>query len=1243
MPESRPESAPSPGLSAEQAAAPPSPPDLAAQLFPNPQLPPTDDIPTVISRAMPQANLSEGFFAGNLQGRRLAHFELLEAIGVGGMAAVLKARDTQLDRSVALKILPPDMAADRENVRRFHQEARAAARLDHENIARVFYCGEDQSLHFIAFEFVEGDNLRAIVDRKGRLPVADAVNYMLQLATGLAHAAARGVVHRDIKPSNIIITPTGRAKLVDMGLARSLGSQHDRGLTHSGVTLGTFDYISPEQALEPRDADVRSDIYSLGCTFYHALTGQPPVPEGTAAKKLNHHQNIAPTDPREINPEIPDEVTAILARMMAKDPRERYQRAEHLVQHLIQVAQKLGAAADTPEGVLFVDAPLPNPPRPRPLLLAGTAVGTLLVLLIVLGVFSNNGPTADEAFSNGSGGTVSVPPEGKGRAEASAQAPTGDPVRKKDEVTPPKRSQPFEAATARAAIDYLQTASDPEGAPRQAEAQLILTGDFDLGGEGRGDDGMALPSLRFRGHKLVVRSRDRDKPATIRLTDDGRSPLAPTLWALLTLDCDVVELRGVRLVVDARLADARLPDTVLACLSLGHGQDYTIENCEFIQVRPLDPSSAARLTAVVVDTSARNGNVKTPLLLKSCYFAGAERALLGPDKGPDDWSLTGVDRGGLEAIAVNGPVRLHALSCAFAPHNSLFALQGAGKDALEVKLDNCSALLSGDSSVFALKSGTYANLQAEHCLFSRPGTGSDAAARKQAVLIRQTDEPTGLATYHGSDNRYHRLDAFWLRADNPLETWTEFQTALGKNDDSFAQTDNPWKNDDPLKLLEHLDRKQLRDAFQVNTQLAELRERRDGRSTRLVGIDQPPATWGTSYDTGLAALERKTGTTVVRIVDPRVTESGQGKYPSLSQAILDARPGDEILIRHTGRLVERPIRLEKADIDITIRPEAGSHPILVLDEANTADREAALFRIHNGKVKLEGLEFQLSPHLDFASQSLAAVFGDGQCLFKDCVMTLDTGGKAVPLAVVRIDDAASIMKPARPGDRRAAVRFDDCFVRGDGDLVAVRSSRAFDLGAENLLAVLSGSLLNVDGNRDNLAPPAAGQAIHVELGHVTASLGGHVVRLQAGRDARGLLPIQADQVSDSLFASTSGKSLVHLDGPDATEDRLRTLLGWKGKHNAYANFTQMVDQQPRDTGAMPQFLWGQKEWKNNYERDAQFNPMRFMDAPMADDLPRALPTQFKLKVEGEPSGYGAEVEQLPKPASENTSSRSESS
>src|SRR5690606_6910543 len=153
---------------------------------------------------------------------------------------------------------------DRAAVLRFQNEARAAARLDHENIARVFYIGEDRGLHFIAFEYVTGQNVRDAIIRAHRLRVADAVNYALQIASALRHTSAAGVVHRDIKPSNIIIAPNGRAKLVDLGLARKIASESMGDLTVAGTTLGTFDYISPEQAKDPRSVDVRSDIYSLG-------------------------------------------------------------------------------------------------------------------------------------------------------------------------------------------------------------------------------------------------------------------------------------------------------------------------------------------------------------------------------------------------------------------------------------------------------------------------------------------------------------------------------------------------------------------------------------------------------------------------------------------------------------------------------------------------------------------------------------------------------------------------------------------------------------------------------------------------------------------------------------------------------------------------------------------------------------------------------------------------------------------
>ena len=268
-------------------------------------------------------------------GELIDTFLIEEAIGVGGMGAVFRALDTKLDRQVALKLLPPDQASDSEIVPRFYQEGRSAAQLDHENIARVYSIGQDGPYHYIAFEYIEGETVRQRVETSGSLPVADAVNIALQIAHALVHASVRGVVHRDIKPSNIIITPAGRAKLVDMGLARRFERGGDHGLTQSGMTLGTFDYISPEQARDPRDVDVRSDLYSLGCTLFHMLTGRPPFPGGTVLQKLIQHQEEAPADVRTLNPAVPVELAGIITKLMAKDRDRRYQTPEHLVRDLL--------------------------------------------------------------------------------------------------------------------------------------------------------------------------------------------------------------------------------------------------------------------------------------------------------------------------------------------------------------------------------------------------------------------------------------------------------------------------------------------------------------------------------------------------------------------------------------------------------------------------------------------------------------------------------------------------------------------------------------------------------------------------------------------------------------------------------------------------------------------------------------------------------------------------------------------
>ena len=278
-----------------------------------------------------------------LSGRKLAHFLLEEFVGGGGMGAVFRATDTMLDRTVAVKVLSRDQGRDDETVKRFRNEAQSAARLDHENIARVYYVGEDDGWYFIVFEYIEGQNLRDNVTAHGAMAFDQALQVTMQITYALKHSAERDVVHRDIKPSNVLLTPTGKAKLVDMGLARLRPMQaSDEDLTASGVTLGTFDYISPEQARDPRTADVRSDIYSLGCTFFFMLTSHPPFPDGTVLQKLLSHSSDAPPDPRKWRNDLPASIVPVMNRMLAKLPDNRYQSPSNLAFDLHQIAAQIG-------------------------------------------------------------------------------------------------------------------------------------------------------------------------------------------------------------------------------------------------------------------------------------------------------------------------------------------------------------------------------------------------------------------------------------------------------------------------------------------------------------------------------------------------------------------------------------------------------------------------------------------------------------------------------------------------------------------------------------------------------------------------------------------------------------------------------------------------------------------------------------------------------------------------------------
>jgi serine/threonine-protein kinase len=359
-----------------------------------------------------------------LEGQQLDHVLLEKFVGGGGMGAVFRAWDTNLHRTVAVKVLSMRQAGDVESQRRFQIEARSAARLDHPNIARAHYVGEDRGLRYIVFEYINGTNLRDLVYETGPMEVGDVLNVGLQIAGALMHSWEREVVHRDIKPSNILIAHDGLAKLVDMGLARLeyLG-QNERDETATGVTLGTFDYISPEQARNPRDADIRSDIYSLGCTLFFMLTGRPPFPEGTVLQKLLAHQSEAPPDVRELRSDVPDMLANVISTMLAKQPDQRFQTPIDLSAALTNCVEQLGLSP--PAAALPSYMGTWSPPTSAWRLHAPWLIpaALLLVIVCVLGMVWH-GATSPPAFQEQE---LSIPESLKSSA-ATEDAPTNKAV-----------------------------------------------------------------------------------------------------------------------------------------------------------------------------------------------------------------------------------------------------------------------------------------------------------------------------------------------------------------------------------------------------------------------------------------------------------------------------------------------------------------------------------------------------------------------------------------------------------------------------------------------------------------------------------------------------------------------------------------------------------------------------------------------------------------------------------------------
>jgi|GEM_PF-1313083 len=327
-------------------------------------------------------------------------FEVLERLGGGGMGTVFRARQISLNRIVALKILKKSQIKGPMPLERLRREALVTARMDHPNIVKGIDLGETEHYFYFVMEFVAGRSVKSILDRDSIIPEERSLAIVLELARALCHAHQRGVIHRDIKPGNIIITPAGRAKLADLGLAKGI---MDLTVTQEGTTVGTPQYMSPEQACNPSSADVRADIYSLGATFYHMVTGRLPFQGNTVAQVITDVLYGRPIPPEETNPSVSQTVSRCIAKMMAKKPSRRYQTPEDLIEELERVIEARGEPhAKPPAGVGLSWNESQRSAKGRRVAITGAVV--LAVVVVVLGVLFWGGLDFGSVGSNGAAG-----------------------------------------------------------------------------------------------------------------------------------------------------------------------------------------------------------------------------------------------------------------------------------------------------------------------------------------------------------------------------------------------------------------------------------------------------------------------------------------------------------------------------------------------------------------------------------------------------------------------------------------------------------------------------------------------------------------------------------------------------------------------------------------------------------------------------------------------------------------------
>jgi len=1205
-----------------------------------------------------------------IPGERVDVFELEESIGAGGMGAVFRAIDTKLDRQVALKILPPDQAVDPEVVLRYHQEGRAAARLDHENIARVYTIGDDGKYHYIAFEYIEGTTIRQRVERDGPLPVGDAINYTLQITNALVHAAERGVVHRDIKPSNIIVTPQGRAKLVDMGLARRFERGDDTGLTQSGMTLGTFDYISPEQARDPRDVDVRGDLYSLGCTLFHMLSGRPPFPEGTVLQKLLQHQEEPPPDIRRLNPTVPDDLAAILVKLMAKDRDRRYQTPELLVRDLLTVAGSLGLRSLNPEGLVWM-APGATPGWLRHVVWGVPGLAFLLILAILAW-------WGDESMNPGRivGG---LPPAGL------------SPAPKLDRGNPPGPIRPTQATELEAPGKFAVDSSEDllrvlaEASPGST-ILLADRGPYDL---------RASKSRRLAGLDLTIRAGPGVRPVLRLPRDLAADESSPT--ALLDLVGGRLTLEGLEFLIDGGEAAQAIR---------AEDAELVVRRCWFGRQGASPPRS--RPAAIQIRSTSR------PAGRAPEERSGASLALESSEFD-----------GGQAGVIATGPVEIGIRDCTFGPAPADLASlwtdnPEAGLVAVEIRLSHVS-VLAGAGPVFRF-GGTAARVRVADSAFAPPTVASPITT---LVAIDAADR----LDWRGVDNLYGRVGAYLrpggLRPPTrTFEAWADDLLSF-REAGSVSTEAPPWEARDPLGALASGGPESTR-AFRLV--LARTSPSRVGARLGPAGPLPAPAILATAPvavpgpdPLGLAERREKTDPPRTREVAAAIPPATAPDPPKPKAA----DPGDEMMempLELPGRLggpppddgpdapepigdlvrMPRPIDPERpvpaalvppvaaipprAEVPVPVppaaepgviqnaeaflealdRPAPGPRTVLII--AANADwtlpgcrpRGPAAWEIHAergmtrprirfrpdpaastpeswpawmvvppGGLRLEGVDLVLaagdasrSPARRWAAFAIRP--GPADLSLTNCTVTIE--GDALRSAAV----ALLPVEPADEPSPATRVRIKDGLLRVGDDLVDVAPGRSLDLDLDNAAVATGGTLVHGHGlSRGKPAGP-----IKMALRLVTARLAGGLVQLQSA-PGEPELPVADVDARDTILATNDPEvPLFRVDG-QGDLDQLRDRIHWEGRSVAYHQINLYRRDQTTQPGALPT-RFDRDYWKaavGRHEESAFHGDLKFLTDWDPDRSAWTLrPDDVRLRPESQAAALGAGVDLMHVPS-----------